>query len=115
MTVAWRGPTAGNSRTAFAPDALKRGWSLATARHELPAIMCQHDFGTIVLLAGAYPFYKFAFGHDLAPITIFLVSGIVGGLVDGAYAFYVPTCFRPTSDLAALRVAESRQRDFHGG
>lgn len=55
-----------------------------------------HRLGALAIVCGAYPFYRFAIAHELAPVTIFLVCGLVGGFVNGAYAFLLADLF-PTN------------------
>lgn len=52
-----------------------------------------HRLGACVVLLGAYPFYRYGVVGGLSPLTVFLVCGIVGGLVNGSYAFLLADLF----------------------
>jgi MFS family permease len=52
-----------------------------------------HRLGTILMLAGSYPFYALLTAQRLDVIAAFTIIGAVGGLVNGSYAFLLADLF----------------------
>ena len=55
-----------------------------------------HRIGTIVFLVGSYPLYLAISSQQVGPIAAFVIIGLVGGLVNGTYAFLMADLF-PTN------------------
>src|SRR6185437_12522068 len=46
-----------------------------------------HRIGSLVMLLGSYPFYRLVAAHEIDPLFAFMLIGLVGGFVNGAYAY----------------------------
>ncbi|MGF6372325.1 MFS transporter [Paraburkholderia sp. MM5482-R1] len=55
-----------------------------------------HRIGSLIMLLGSYPFYRLVAAHGLDPLVAFAIIGLVGGFVNGAYAFLLADLF-PTN------------------
>ncbi|WP_118184313.1 MFS transporter [Paraburkholderia phosphatilytica] len=68
-----------------------------------------HRAGALVMLAGSYPFYRLVAHHAIDPYTMFAIVGVVGGFVNGTYAFLLadlfPTPVRFSGVALALNLA----------
>lgn len=52
-----------------------------------------HRIGCLLILFGSYPLYSALVTHVITPLQMFLALGVIGGFVNGTYAYLLATSF----------------------
>jgi len=91
----------------YAPTAVSAGQNLGIATMSASLLLFAwlgdsvpsrhwHRIGSLLMLFGSYPFYRLVASHGIDPLFAFVIIGIVGGFVNGAYAYLLADLF-PTN------------------
>ncbi|TCG00482.1 MFS transporter [Paraburkholderia strydomiana] len=91
----------------YAPTAVSAGQNLGIATMSASLLLFAwlgdsvpsrhwHRIGSLLMLFGSYPFYRLVAAHGIDPLFAFVIIGIVGGFVNGAYAYLLADLF-PTN------------------
>lgn len=88
----------------YAPASVSAAQNLGIATMSVSLLACAwlgdrvpprlvHRLGSLIMLAGSYPFYQLVAAHEIDLFTMFAVIGLVGGFVNGTYAFLLADLF----------------------
>ncbi|MDP9646129.1 MFS transporter [Paraburkholderia caledonica] len=91
----------------YAPTAVSAGQNLGIAAMSASLLLFAwlgdsvpsrlwHRIGSLLMLFGSYPFYRLVAAYGIDPLFAFVIIGIVGGFVNGAYAYLLADLF-PTN------------------